>query len=246
VPTFNEIENVGPLIDRVANALSAVDFELIVVDDSTDGTEQVLADLARDEPRLRVAHRADRRGLAVAVTDGIQLATGAVVCVLDADLQHPAEALPTLTEALDHTGADLAIGSRYVPGGGYEFSLARKIVSRVATVMAKILVGRARAIADPLSGFFAFRRNIVEGVRLKPIGFKILLEVLARGRIGRVVEVPYSFAARGAGASKLTVAQNLQYLRHLLVLSRVRSSPIQRVVYSRAAGPSDEDIPCHS
>jgi dolichol-phosphate mannosyltransferase len=235
VPTFNEVENVRPLLDRVTKALATVDFELIVVDDSTDGTDRILADLARDEPRLRMIHRADRRGLASAVTDGIQLATGDVVCVLDADLQHPAEALPTLTDALDRTDADLAIGSRYVPGGSYDFTLARRIVSRVATVLAWFLVRRARSIADPLSGFFAFRRTVLDGIRLQPIGFKILLEILVRGRISRVVEVPYRFGARGAGMSKLTGAQNLEYVKHLLMLSRVGASSVRRVLYSGAA-----------
>ncbi len=236
VPTYNEAENAEPLVARVTKALADVDFELIVVDDSTDGTYRVLADIARGTPRLRAIHRTDRRGLASAVTDGIKLATGDVVCVLDADLQHPAEALPTLTGALEDTGADLAIGSRYVPGGGYQFNVARKIVSHVGTAMARMLLGRARAISDPLSGFFAFRRSVVDGVRLRPIGFKILLEILVRGRVARVVEVPYNFAARGAGVSKLTAAQNLEYLRHLLMLSTVRASPVQRIIYPRYTG----------
>lgn len=230
VPTYNEAENAAPLVQRVTTALAGIDFELIVIDDSTDGTERVLEDLARVEPRLRVVHRAGRRGLATAVTEGIGLAKGDVVCVLDADLQHPPEALPALPEALEQTGADLAIASRYVPGGSYAFGVGRRIVSRVATILAWTLLGRARSVSDPLSGFFAFRRTVVDGVPLRPMGFKILLEILVRGRVARVVEVPYRFEARGAGESKLTLAQNLAYLRHLLTLSTVRASSVQRVI----------------
>src|SRR5215831_18607481 len=111
VPTYNESGNIRPLVERIARALGAVDFELIVVDDSTDGTEQVLQELARDAAYLRVVHRLGRRGLASAVADGIALASGDLVCVLDADLQHPPEAVPALVDALERTRADLAIAS---------------------------------------------------------------------------------------------------------------------------------------
>jgi len=236
VPTYNEAENAPPLVKRVTTALAGIDFELIFIDDSTDGTEQVLGELAREEPRVRILHRTGRRGLATAVMEGIALAKGDVVCVLDADLQHPPEVVPVLRDALEHTEADLAIASRYVPGGGYDFTVARRIVSRVATMMAWMLLARARSVSDPLSGFFAFRRAVVDGVRLRPVGFKILLEILIRGRISRVVEVPYRFHVRGAGKSKLTALQNLEYLRHLLALSTVSASSVQRVVYPARPG----------
>jgi dolichol-phosphate mannosyltransferase len=232
VPTYNEAENAGVLVERVTTALTGVDFEVLFVDDSTDGTERVLAELARHLPRLRVVHRTHRRGLASAVSDGIALATGDVVCVLDADLQHPPEAMRALVEALDRTGADVAIGSRYVAGGSYDFTLSRRVVSRVATALAWLLLRRARSVSDPLSGFFAFRRGVVDGINLEPIGFKILLEILVRGNVTRVVEVPYRFGARGAGKSKLTQAQNLEYLRHIFILSAVPTAPIERVVYA--------------
>jgi dolichol-phosphate mannosyltransferase len=235
VPTYNEIENVGTLVERVTAALTGVDFELLFVDDSTDGTDRVLVELSRSSPRLRVVHRTDGRGLASAVSDGIALATGDVVCVLDADLQHPPEALHALIDALDRTRADLAIGSRYVPGGSYDFTLARRIISRIATALAWLLLRRARSVSDPLSGFFAFRRSVLDGVCLRPIGFKILLEILVRGHLARVVEVPYRFGARGAGTSKLTQAQNFEYLKHVLILSAVPTSAIERVVCGRKA-----------
>ena len=235
VPTYNEAENAEPLVARITKALTHADFELIIVDDSTDGTDRMLADIARHTPRLRAVHRTDRRGLASAVTDGIQLAIGDVVAVLDADLQHPPEVVPALYDALCQTGADLAIASRYIQGGSDEFTVARRIVSRVGTAMAWILLRRARSVADPLSGFFAFRRSVVEGVRLQPVGYKILLEILVRGHISSVVEVPYRFETRGAGASKLTLVQNFEFIKHLLALSTVRALPVPRVIYRRTS-----------
>lgn len=231
VPTYNESGNVGPLVQRVSKALSGVDFELIVVDDSTDGTDQIVAGLARETASLRLIHRSGRRGLASAVTDGVALADGEVVCVLDADLQHPPETVPALLDAIERTSADLAIGSRYIPGGGYEFSLSRRAISYGATALARLLLARARSVSDPLSGFFAFRKSAVQGVRLAPVGYKILLEVLVRGHITRVVEVPYHFAARRADQSKLTARENLQFVRHLLQLSTVRAASVERVNY---------------
>ncbi len=230
VPTYNEAANVGPLIARIARALAVVDYDLIFVDDSTDDTAGVLADLARGVPRLRVVHRQDRRGLASAVTEGIALARGDVVCVLDADLQHPPEILPALMEALERTGADVAIASRHVPGGSNTtLSLSRRLVSRGAIALARLLLARARRVADPVSGFFAFRRRIVEGVPLRPIGYKILLEVLVRGNVTSVVEVPYRFDTREAGESKLTLAQNWLYLKHVLALTAVHPADAEPI-----------------
>lgn len=235
VPTYNESGNVRPLMARIAKALGGADFELIVIDDSTDGTERILEELARNTAYVRVVHRPARRGLASAVTDGIALGAGDVVCVLDADLQHPPEAVPALVDALARTRADLAIASRYIPGGGYEFTAARRAVSYVATALARILLSRARSISDPLSGFFAFRKSVVDGVHLAPIGYKILLEILVRGHISRVVEVPYRFEVRRADRSKLTARQNLEFICHLLALWTVRAPSVERVIASPSA-----------
>jgi len=220
LPTYNEADNIRPLCARLERALAALSHEIIFVDESTDGTAQQIAELARDNPRIRLVHRVERRGLAAAVVDGVEAARGEVICVLDADLQHPPEIVPTLVEALDGTGADLVVASRYVPGGSYAgLTPLRRLMSLAGSGMARGLLRRARVVTDPLSGFFAFRRRVTEGVRLRPLGFKILLEVLVRGHVTKVVEVPYSFELRGRGESKLTMRQNTQYLRHLLRLS---------------------------
>ncbi|HKV45512.1 MAG TPA: glycosyltransferase [bacterium] len=247
VPTYNEAETIGRLIARITGALAALDYELVVVDDSVDGTDRILAELAAAVPVLRVLHRDRRGGLASAVIDGINTARGDVVCVLDADLQHPPEVLPRLYRALQETDADLAIGSRYIPGGRYDFSLPRRVISRVAIALAQALLPRARAVSDPVSGFFAFRRRAVEDVRLRPLGFKILLEILIRGHISRIVEVPYHFVNRGAGESKLTMAQNWEYLRHLARLHRElpSSGAVECIVFHQDPEPKpppDEEL----
>jgi dolichol-phosphate mannosyltransferase len=219
VPTYNEREAVPALVDRVRRALGGLPYELVFTDDSTDGTDAMIAALAREDPRIRLLHRTGRRGLATAVVEGIGAARGEVVCVLDADLQHPPERIPDLIKALEETGAEVVVASRYLPGGSYRgLSGLRRLASRVATWLAKLLLRRARPVSDPMSGFFAFRRSVVEGVHLAPVGYKILLEILARGNFRKVVEVPYVFEARVAGQSKLTLRQNLDYLRHLLRL----------------------------
>ncbi|MCS7173080.1 MAG: glycosyltransferase family 2 protein [Armatimonadetes bacterium] len=219
IPTYNERKAVRALVERVRGALRGIPYELVFVDDSTDGTDAVIAELARTDERIRLLHRTERRGLATAVVEGIRVARGDVVCVLDADLQHPPERIPDLLRALEETEAEVVVASRYLPGGSYRgLSPLRRLASRAATGLARLLLRRARLVSDPMSGFFAFRRSVVEGAELQPVGYKILLEILVRGRFRRVAEVPYGFEVRAAGQSKLSWRQNLEYLRHLVRL----------------------------
>jgi dolichol-phosphate mannosyltransferase len=120
-----------------------------------------------------------------------------------------------------HSGADVAIGSRYVPGGGIEgWTTTRRIISKGATLLARLSLPAVRRVRDPLSGFFATRRQVVEGVELKPIGYKILLEILARGKPAKVREVPYVFKVRERGESKLSFREQIRFLQHIAVLAR--------------------------
>lgn len=236
-PTYNERQNVEPLIRRVEGALVEIPHEVIFIDDSTDGTDAVIAALARRHPHIVLIHRDARAGLASAAVDGIRCATGDVVCVLDADLQHPPEILPHLLAALEQTGADVVVASRSIAGGGYEsFSTARRFASRVATLLAHVLLWRARLVSDPMSGFFAVRRRVVQDVPLRPLGYKILLEILVRGRFERVVEVPYRFQSRGAGQSKLTWRQQREYLLHLLRLLTVQPDDLRFLRFCLVGG----------
>lgn len=167
---------------------------------------------------MRVIRRAGKAGLASAVLAGFAAARGDVLLVMDADLSHPPEVVPKVLDAID-AGADLAVGSRYVAGGGIEdWPLKRQVVSRVACLMGNALV----PIRDSTSGFFAIRRSVIDGVKLNPIGFKIGFEVMARGRYKRAVEVPYVFRDRELGSSKFGQRQIAQYLVQLGQVGRDR------------------------
>ncbi len=218
IPTYNERDNIAILWSRLKSALGDLSFEVIFVDDSTDGTDRVIAACAEDDPRIRVLHRESERGLATAVVEGIRAARGEMFCVLDADLQHPPELISDLLSALND--ADVVVASRFVPGGRNELSLPRRLVSRGAILLAQAFVPAVRTVRDPTSGFFICRRKAVEGAELRPIGFKILLEILAKGKYRQVREVPYVVEHRRAGSSKLGVSEQLGYLQHLWALRR--------------------------
>ena len=216
IPTYNESGSLPPLVERLAAALSGREWELIVVDDgSPDGTADLAAAMNPRFP-VRVVRRPGKLGLASAVLDGFRAAGGDVLVCMDADLSHPPEVVPRLLDALG-AGADLAVGSRYVSGGGVEdWPLRRRVVSRVACLMGNALV----PVRDATSGFFALRRSVIDGVRLNPIGFKVGFEVIARGRHERVIEVPYTFRDREHGSSKFGRREIAQYVQQLGQIAR--------------------------
>jgi dolichol-phosphate mannosyltransferase len=221
VPTFQERQNIQNLVARTRSALDFCrePYELIIVDDnSPDGTAKEVRSLQAGRPWLRLIVRMDEKDLSTAVLAGWKIAQGDVLGCMDGDLQHPPEHLPKLVEALKSSGAGIAIASRYVEHGSVsEWKLRRRMVSWSATLLAGILLSaRIRQVRDPMSGFFLLRKAVVEGIALKPLGYKILLEVLARGHYERCVEVPYTFEERAQGGSKMGIKQVWQYLRHLL------------------------------
>jgi dolichol-phosphate mannosyltransferase len=220
VPTRNEAGNVGPLLERVFGVLQGVDVEVCFVDDSDDETPALLERvMAERQGRVRCMFRsgAERAGgLSTAVVAGLRMAAGRYVCVMDADLQHPPETIrDMLAEA--QRGADLVVGSRYVAGGstGGLDGAGRRLVSRGATRVARLLFSEARQTADPLSGFFLCRRALLDGIEFRPVGFKILLELLVCVPGIEVRDVPLRFQPRSAGESKASMRQGLLYLRHL-------------------------------
>ncbi|MCH8000034.1 MAG: glycosyltransferase, partial [Chloroflexi bacterium] len=177
VPTRNERENVGPLIQRLEAALSGLPCELIFVDDSDDETPEVIRGLRTSLPvRVIERHGEERRGeLATAAVTGIERARGEYVCVLDADLQHPPERVVTLLRQAQITGADMVIGTRYGAGGHLDAlgGWARQAVSRLCKWLAQaLLLDRVRTVSDPLGGFFLVRRALVHGVALRPMGYR--------------------------------------------------------------------------
>lgn len=214
VPTYNERENVRPLMERIDRAFPQGGYEVVFVDDnSKDGTAEAIKAL-KDYP-VKLLVRTDKRGLASAVVDGVALATAPVIGVIDADLQHPPEVLPKLLESIN-AGADIAIASRYVPGGDCRgWSTTRRIISKGAIMLAHLLLPLTRKVHDPMSGYFMFRKQSIDMTRLKPTGFKILLEMLAVGGARQTAEVPYIFDVRSRGESKLSSRTQVDYLKHL-------------------------------
>lgn len=221
VPTYNEHDSVAPLVEQISNVLSGKDFEVVFVDDdSPDGTADEVDALSGKYPVKVIRRKDGERGLAPAVVEGLKHITGDIVLVMDGDLQHPPQAIPSLVKEIEH-GVGVAVASRYIPGGKVPgLSLVRKLVSKGATLLAHLILPRVRSVNDPMSGFFAFSRSVVDGVELKPIGFKILLEILTLGKYESSAEVPIEFSPRDSGDSKLTLREQVNYLKHLVSLFR--------------------------
>jgi dolichol-phosphate mannosyltransferase len=240
IPTFNESGNIPALLARISAVLPAADTEIVIVDDSTDDTPAVIAAAAARCPiPIRIHHRQEPTGgLGGAVVEGLRMARGAWLVVMDADLQHPPEAVADLVAAGIRDGADLVVASRYTPGGSSS-GLAggyRHLVSQGSRLLTKLLFRTALIqLSDPMSGFFAVRASSLELADLRPLGYKVLLELVVRNRPGRVVEIPYTFAPRHAGQSKSTLAEGLRFLRHL---ARLRLDGQLRMLGYAAIGTS--------
>jgi dolichol-phosphate mannosyltransferase len=232
LPTYNESKNIPKIVNLLSQTLDQAipnAYELIVVDDnSPDRTWEIAAELMPEYPQLRVMRRTEERGLSTAVIRGWQAARGEVLGVIDADLQHPPELLLKLWGEIAR-GGDLAVASRHVEGGGVsDWSPIRRILSRGAQTLGLIIlpevIGR---VSDPMSGYFMVRRSCIAGRTLSPVGYKILIEVVARGRVPWIGEVGYVFEERKEGESKVTSKQYVDYLRHLVRL-RFSLGPIAR------------------
>lgn len=237
IPTYNERDNITPLLERLERALAGYNYEVLFIDDnSADGTAEVAASLAGKYP-VKVIVRKDKRGLASAVVDGINLASGKIIAVMDADLQHPPEVLPDLLKEVEK-GADIVIASRYVKGGSCpDWSLGRKLNSKGAIFLAHLLLPATRQVSDPMSGFFIFNKEAIAEAELKPLGYKILLEVLIAGKFKNQAEVPFTFGIRGRGESKLSASQQVAYLKHLFSLMK-RSGELARFFKFALVGAS--------
>ena len=217
VPTYNERKNLEELVERISKTLNnaSLSFELIIIDDnSPDGTGE-LAEGFKKKFNIAVLHRKGKKGLASAVLDGFKIAKGDIFCVMDADLSHPPEVIPRLYEAIKSEKAEIAVGSRLVAGGGStDWPWYRKIVSYVARAFARPLTN----VKDSTSGYFMVKKSVIEGVALSPIGFKILLEILAKGNYNKATEVPIVFANREGGESKLGTKEIFEYLKQASML----------------------------
>ncbi len=225
LPTYNEAKNIPTIVAQLTRLLDSVipgQYELIVVDDnSPDKTWEIVQSLVAEYPQLRVMRRQAERGLSTAVIRGWQVANGEIFGVIDADLQHPPEVLLQMLAIIkERADVDLVVASRHVEGGGVsDWSLIRRFLSRGAQILGLIILpGVVGRVSDPMSGYFMVRRQALVGKTMNPLGYKILIETLGRGDIGKVAEVGYVFQERLEGESKVTWRQYVDYLRHLVRL----------------------------
>lgn len=227
VPTYNEGENVSILTEAVRITMeraSVWEYEILFIDDSTDSTPERLSRLSQKHSFVRFLHRDEERGLGTAITLGFKEARGGVLAVIDGDLQHPPKLLPLML-SLIAKGYDLVLPSRFIAGGGDGgLSPSRKIVSLTARYMAKILFRRVRGISDPTGGYFMMKRDVIDEIDFDATSWKILIEILVKGRYTRVAEVPYFFHARELGVSKLSATAQFDYVRHLKILFSFRET----------------------
>jgi dolichol-phosphate mannosyltransferase len=225
VPTRNEAENVPKLVHELRESLSDLDYRVVFVDDSTDGTPEVIRGLAGVDRRVHLVHRAGSErygGLSTAVTTGMERFSGAseYTCVMDADLQHPPEKVREMLEIARRSDADVVVASRYAQGGSYAglSGRMRRAVSLGSKYLARIAFKEARKTSDPMAGFFLIKNRAISGIQFRPKGFKVLLEILVCAPELKVLEVPFDFRTRHAGVSKATLRQGFDYLTHILSL----------------------------
>ncbi len=226
VPTYNESQNIVGLLRSLAESIPrSIRAQTIVIDDnSPDGTGRLADDYARGAREIAghtvdVIHRRAKQGLGSAIMSGVQQAAGSTIVVMDSDFSHPPSVIPEMIEAVKQSRCDIAVASRYVAGGAVRgWPLRRRVLSRLATGIAKRGLGVEQH--DPMSGFFAFRRNLLDGLKFDGIGYKMLLEILVKTRGARVKEIPYTFTDRRRGASKLGAGTALAYCRSVWRLYR--------------------------
>lgn len=212
IPTYNEEENIGKIIFTLQKILenNSIPYEILVMDDnSTDKTQTIVQNISNSSLNIHLIVRSRDHGLSQSVVDGFSRSQNNLLIVMDADFSHPPSAVVELYHALTQ-GYDLVIGSRYIKGGAIEnWPVERKILSFGATFLARLLFPN---INDPVSGFFGLHRRILEEARLKPRGYKILLEVLGKSNWNSIIELPIKFVEREGGSSKLNLKVIFQYI----------------------------------
>lgn len=234
VPTYNERENVRPLVDRLNRALNSVSWEVIFVDDdSRDGTAAVVRKISLKDPRVRCLQRIGRRGLSSACIEGMLATPAPYLAVMDGDLQHDEELLPKMLTLLQKNDLDVIIGSRYMEGGSIgAWEQSRLRMSRIATLLGRIIL--KAQLSDPMSGFFMVKRSFFEKTvhHMTGKGFKVLLDLFASapGKV-RFEELPYRFRRRQAGASKLDTMAVAEYFLLLADKTIGRFIPLRFLMF---------------
>jgi len=239
VPTFNEFENIDPILKKIDIALPEVKWEVVFVDDdSPDNTFNEIMRLARSRSNVRLIRRIGRRGLSSAVVEGALSSMAPFIAVMDADMQHDENLLMEMLQELRRGDSDLVIGTRYSKGGGViEWSARRRLISRLATKMAQIVTGTR--LSDPMSGFFMITRESFQDIvrNLSSQGFKILLDIIASSKKPlRIAERPYQFRERRFGESKLDSLVAIEYLMLLLDKTVGRFVPARFIMFGAVGG----------
>jgi dolichol-phosphate mannosyltransferase len=229
LPTYNESQNIALLLDSIANVLpSDMSAEIIVVDDnSPDGTADIAhrhsGKICTSKLQIKVLRRQTKLGLSSAILAGMRFASGDIIVVMDGDFSHPPQTIPHMVKELQNPKYDIIVASRYIEGGsiaGWPFK--RRLLSKGATKIAQY--GLGIQVKDPMSGFFAVRRRVMDGVIFDAIGYKMLLEILVKAKHARVKEVPYVFTNRRAGESKVDSCVMVDYFKAVWRLYRYGKS----------------------
>ena len=219
LPTYNESKNIRGILDHIKKSFpSNLKLETIIVDDnSPDNTAKIAEDYfhsikEKSSHTINVIKRKAKDGLSSAILNGIQESSANTIVVMDSDFSHPPNIIPKLVDAIKQTRCDIAIASRYVNGGSIQgWPIKRKIMSKIATLIAK--KGLGIESHDPMSGFFAFKKNILDGLKFDALGYKMLLEILVKTKGVKIEEVPYTFVDRELGSSKLDSSTIFDYFK---------------------------------
>jgi dolichol-phosphate mannosyltransferase len=214
IPTYNESKNITLVIKRIHKALEGQQYEAIIIDDNSPDKTWKIAKKLPSKYKVVVIKRSGKLGLSSAVLRGFKRAKGSIIGVIDADLSHPPEKIPELVKYLN-SGYDIAVSSRLIKGGMIEdWPFNRRIISKVATLLASPLTN----VKDPLSGFFFLKKEVIENCKIIPRGYKILLEILVKGKYKKVKEIPFLFKNRFVGETKLDMKTCLEYILQILSL----------------------------
>ncbi len=229
IPTYNESQNILKILKSIGEILTpTISAQAIVVDDnSPDGTGKIVENYLKNFKKMTgytvdIIHRTAKKGLSSAILNGIQHAKSDTIVVMDSDFSHPPQVIPRLVEALKKYRCDIVVASRYVKGGGNRDKFRRKLLSKIGNKIAKSSFGMD--ISDPMSGFFAFKRNILRGLKFDAIGYKMLLEILVKTKGTKVREIPYIFTNRELGASKFGICTMFEYTKAVWKLYRYGKS----------------------
>jgi len=210
IPTYNEKKNIKPLFSRLSDTLKNTKSEVIIIDDNSPDRTWEEAEKVNPDFNIRVIRRLNQRGLSSAILRGFEAARGDIICVMDADLSHPPEIITKAVSIMKNN--DIIVASRYTNNTPQKWPAHRKTISRIATLLARPITD----ISDPMSGFFFIRKDIIKKIKIKPRGFKILLEIISNSYPKRISEIPYTFSPRLYGSSKISTKIIFQYTRQLI------------------------------